>query len=256
MIDLRPATAAPAPCKICGGAAAPFGSLDFNKGCETPHARRLPPAGVAVMYRRCGACGFVFTDAFDDWHADDFKAHIYNDDYLGVDPDYVSVRPSANAGAVRELFGASKSEIRLLDYGGGNGAMCAELRAAGFPVALTYDPFVAAHAQRPEGKFNLVTCFETLEHMPDPVGGIADLVSCIADPGLLLFSTLVQPQDFDRVGLGWWYAAPRNGHISLFSRKAIALAFERHGYRAISLTDNAHLAFRTLPDFARRRLVK
>jgi hypothetical protein len=51
-------------------------------------------------------------------------------------------------------------------------------------------------------------------------------------------------------GVGWWYVAPRNGHISIFSRKALAIAFGRYGYKTVSLSDNLHFAFRTLPFFA------
>ena len=34
--------------------------------------------------------------------------------------------------------------------------------------------------------------------------------------GMVLFSTLVQPADIETQKLRCWYAAPRNGHISLF----------------------------------------
>jgi len=239
------------PCKICGGAAPLCGSADFNKRCDIAGSKQPPASGVPVHYRQCASCGFLFTDAFDDWSQDDFKTHIYNDGYLAVDPEYVSARPRANAGAVQQLFGARKASVRLLDYGGGNDVLCAALRAAGFPSAQTYDPFVAEFARRPEGKFNLITCFETLEHMPDPMGGIADILASLDEPGLVMFSTLLQPEDIGQIGpLNWWYVGPRNGHVSLFSRKALALAWQSRGYRAVSLNDNAHLTFRTLPAFA------
>jgi hypothetical protein len=67
----------------------------------------------------------------------------------------------------------------------------------------------------------------------------------------VLFSTLVQPQDFDGLGLNWWYVGPRNGHISVFSRDALTKAWERHGCRMASFNDLIHVAYRTLPDFAR-----
>jgi hypothetical protein len=41
----------------------------------------------------------------------------------------------------------------------------------------------------------------------------------------------------------------------LFSRSALAKAWGRHGFRTGSFDDNMHVAFRTLPDFA-RHLVK
>jgi Methyltransferase domain len=247
---LKPATAAVMPCKICGSATALYGVVDFNKSRAEANGFRLPLSGVPIYYRRCANCAFLFTDAFDDWSDEQFKAHIYNDGYGEVDPDYQAVRPQANAGMVKQLWGPHKQETGVLDYGGGNDAFCAALRAAGFPVAVSYDPMVPAYARRPEGKFQLVTCFETLEHLPDPLGGIGLLAECVAEPGLAHISTYAQPADFDNTGVNWWYVAPRNGHISIFSRKALALAFGRHGYKTVSLSDNLHFAFRTLPSFA------
>jgi hypothetical protein len=190
MIDsLKPASAAALPCKICGGATALYGVVDFNKSYGEANGIRLPLSGVPIYYRRCANCEFLFPDAFDGWSDEQFKAHIYNDGYGAVDPDYETVRPRSNADVVKQLWGPHKAQTRVLDYGGGNDAFCAALRADGFPVAVSYDPMVPAHARRPEGKFEVVTCFETLEHLPDPVGGIALLAECVAEPGLAHIST-------------------------------------------------------------------
>jgi SAM-dependent methyltransferase len=251
MIDsLKPVSAAPQPCKICGGAAALWGVVDFHKSCEEANGVRLPPLGVPIYYRRCASCGFLFTDAFDDWNYDQFKRHIYNDGYLSVDPGYQNSRPRSNADMVARLWGQYKANLRVLDYGGGNDVLCTALRADGFPLAVTHDPMVPEHARRPQGTFDLVTCFETLEHMPDPAAGIGRILEYLAEPGLVLFSTLVQPADFNNFGLQWWYVAPRNGHVSIFSRKALAIAWGRHGCKTASFNDDLHLAFRTLPFFA------
>jgi SAM-dependent methyltransferase len=137
----------------------------------------------------------------------------------------------------------------VLDYGGGNDVFCATLRASGFPVAVTYDPMVPEYARRPDGKFDLVTCFETLEHLPDPTAGIAQIIEYAADPGLVLFTTLLLPADFDKQRLNWWYIGPRNGHISIFSKQALTAAWQRYGYKVASFNDNNHFAFRTLPPF-------
>ena len=63
-----------------------------------------------------------------------------------------------------------------------------------------------------------MTCFETLEHLPDPLDGIAKIVECVAEPGAVFYSTLTQPDDFDKQGVSWWYVGPRNGHISIFTQ--------------------------------------
>ena len=251
MIDgLRPVSAKPAPCKICGGPAALYGVVDFHKSCEEARGLRLPLSGVPIYYRRCAACAFLFTDAFDDWSDDQFKKYIYNESYRDIDPDYETIRPQSNAADVVRLWSAYKEDTRVLDYGGGNDAFCTALRAHGFPVAVSYDPMVPERAQLPEQKFELVTSFETFEHTPDPAGTIAKILECVAEPGLVMYSTLVQPADFDSHGLNWWYVGPRNGHVSIYSRQALQIAWNRHGYKAVSLADNIHFAFRTLPKYA------
>ena len=68
--------------------------------------------------------------------------------------------------------------MRVLDYGGGNDVLCHTLRANGFKEAVTYDPMVPEHALKPAGKLDLVTCFETLEHLPDP-GHLSLLLACL-----------------------------------------------------------------------------
>jgi SAM-dependent methyltransferase len=246
---LRPVSAQMLPCKICAAAAALYGVVDFNKSCGELRGLRLPLSGVPVYYRRCGACGFLFSDAFDAWNEEEFKTHIYNDGYHSVDPDYRSARPSANAALVTSLWDAQRATTRVLDFGGGNDVFCAALRASGFPAAVTFDPMVPEYARRPAEKFDLVTCFETLEHLPDPAAGIAQIIECVAEPGLILYSTLVLPENFDKYGLGWWYVGPRNGHISIFTRQALTALWNRHGYKTVSFNNDTHLAFRTLPSF-------
>jgi SAM-dependent methyltransferase len=248
---LKPSPPEPRPCKICSVPARLFGVVDFSRSCEIARGTHLPLVGIPVYYRRCDACGFVFSDCFDDWTDADFQRHIYNDDYVTIDPDYTETRPAAGAALVAQLFGASKAALRVIDYGGGNGKLGALLRADGFPVVETYDPFTPEYARPPETVFDLVTCFETLEHLTDPNAGIADIVQRLANPGLVLFTTLIQPENFDRLRMGWWYIAPRNGHISIFTRRALALAWQRHGFSFGSIDDNRHVAFRTLPGFAR-----
>jgi len=47
--------------------------------------------------------------------------------------------------------------------------------------------------------------------------------------------------------VSWWYVGPRNGHISIFTKQALARAWGRHGFQTVALNPGTHLAFRTLP---------
>lgn len=130
-------------CKICGSKSIFFGQVDFNKHCDEIRSGKLPPSGIPVTYLRCTACGFLFTRDFDAWSHADFGNKIYNAEYAFVDPDFAERRPAANASYITHAFGMDRQEIRVLDYGGGEGRMMDLLRAEGFRSVNTYDPFRA-----------------------------------------------------------------------------------------------------------------
>jgi 2-polyprenyl-6-hydroxyphenyl methylase/3-demethylubiquinone-9 3-methyltransferase len=191
----------------------------------------------------------VFTADLDSWSREDFATYVYNADYRLVDPDYLEVRPRGNARLVAESFAGSREEIRILDYGGGAGLLARLLRERGFR-AETYDPFSEFDAM-PSGGYDLITCFEVMEHVPQPRETVREMTKLLREEGGILFSTLVQPGEFARIGLGWWYAAPRNGHISLYSTGSLARLFGEVGMKVVSFSEGMHMAYRTVPGFAR-----
>ncbi|HET6250154.1 MAG TPA: class I SAM-dependent methyltransferase [Tepidisphaeraceae bacterium] len=238
------------PCKFCKFEASLFGIVDFNKSCEDHKREALPLSGIPVYYHRCPRCRLVFTIAFDHFSNADFLAHIYNEGYAAVDPDYATIRPTGNAGMLAQIFGASKN-ISILDYGGGNGTLAAALRTAGFTDVVTFDPFVAEFSKRPERRFDLVVCFEVVEHTTKPMTTFADLDSLMKRDGLMLFSTLLQPDDIDVVKTGWWYLAPRNGHVTLYNGSVLQTLLAGRGLKFGSCNANLHAAWRKVPEFAK-----
>ncbi len=240
-------------CKCCGAVAYLYGVVDFHKNCEIYRRRVLDLSGIPVYYHRCTVCRLIFTTAFDHFTKDDFRRNIYNEEYLLVDPDYPEQRPRSNAAILSSLFSGVRPR-RILDYGGGNGCLAELLRGAGFSQVSTYDPFVPGHADKPDGRFDLVVSFEVAEHSTTPARSFAEMNELLEDPGLILFSTLLQPADIDRQGLNWWYAGPRNGHVSLYSRASLATVVRPFGLKFRSFNDSMHLLYREVPDFARHFL--
>lgn len=238
----------PRDCKICSGPSPLFGVIDFHKSCIEAQGKRLPLSGRPIYYRRCANCGFAFTDEFDDWSAEAFLAHIYNSSYIHVDPDYASARPISNATAIANTFLASRDSIAFLDFGGGNGMFANHLVTQGFS-ATTYDPF-SGFNERPSRRFDVITCFEVMEHTPFPARTAAQMCDLLAEDGIILFSTLTQPADFDQQRLHWWYAGPRNGHVSLYSRESLTILFQQLGLQLFSISELVHVAYRNLPAFA------
>ena len=247
--ELLPVAPKDALCKCCGAAAPLYGVVDFHKNCEIIRRKVLDVSGVPVYYHRCPQCRFIFTTAFDHFTTDDFRRHIYNDQYVQVDPDYREVRPKACARMLNQLFASSKPK-RFLDYGGGNGTLAALLRDAGFE-ADTYDPFVPEHSVKPTRQYDCIVCFEVFEHTTDPKRTLGEVCDLLEDPGLIIFSTLVQPANMDQQGLNWWYAGPRNGHVSLHSTMSLALLGKQFGFSLGSKSENLHVLARNVPPFAK-----
>jgi 2-polyprenyl-6-hydroxyphenyl methylase/3-demethylubiquinone-9 3-methyltransferase len=248
---LKSVTTKQARCKCCGALALAYGVVDFHKNCEVFRRKQvLDISGVPIYYHRCPVCQFIFTTAFDHFTKEDFLNHIYNEEYILVDPDYQESRPKANAAWLCNVFSQAKPR-QILDYGGGNGALAESLRAAGFSDPVTYDPFVPHHSARPSHRFDCVVSFEVLEHSTAPTKTIADMNEFLEDPGLIIFSTLVQPANIDEQGLNWWYAGPRNGHVSLYSKMSLAILGQPLGLNFGSFSDSIHVFFREVPGFAR-----
>ena len=240
-------------CPVCKASSLSLDSVDFNKSCEEARGVKLADSGERIEYFLCDACGFCFAPEFSSWTFLDFEQRIYNDDYESVDPDYKLARPSANANLLDQLFGAAKPAH--VDYGGGSGLLSEQLRGKGWN-SRTYDPFVDRSVQVGElGSFDLVTAFEVFEHVPDIDILFADLQSLVKAEGLILFSTLLSDGEIGRDRpLSWWYASPRNGHISLFSAQSLRLGLNQRGFNLASASTNLHLAYRGVPPWARHLL--
>jgi 2-polyprenyl-6-hydroxyphenyl methylase/3-demethylubiquinone-9 3-methyltransferase len=205
-------------CKLCGGNAELFDVVDFQKHCSFGDQYSFGLADITIPYHRCVRCGFLFTDFFDDWSSAEFAQYVYNQDYVVVDPDYLGARPRQFVDVLSNML-IGLEGLRILDYGAGSGLFVAGMRAAGFTATAGFDPF--SNPERPDGLFDIVTCFETLEHTIWPDRAITDMHALLRPEGLLIFSQCVQPDDIKQIRGAWWYVAPRNGHISMFTVEAL-----------------------------------
>lgn len=239
------------PCPVCDGSALPFGSVDFNKTCLELSKGLFPFADSSIRYSQCSSCGHCFAPDIAKWSIAEFEDRIYNKDYVLVDPDYIEVRPRENAKVLVRLFGDRGLSFKHLDYGGGQGLLSQSLRELGWQSS-SYDPFVDRDTRIEQlGSFDLITAYEVFEHVPNPKQLMADLCQLLSPNGLILFSTLVSDAYLlPDQRLSWWYASPRNGHISLFSRRSLFTLAKGAGFNFGSLSEGFHCMLRGVPSWA------
>jgi Methyltransferase domain len=245
-------------CKICGSETQLFDVVDFKKCCSLA----LYPdglAGIPVFYRSCRSCRFIFTTFFDGFTSEQWRAYVYNNEYAALDPGYLEIRPRRNAMEVEFLLLGNEGSTIALDYGGGNGMTAMLLRKKGWTYD-TYDPFDLRDV-KPEriGKYNFCSAFEVFEHSPDPVSTLSEIVRMTSPDRLMIFvGTGVHDSEVRSDNrLAWWYAAPRNGHISLYSRSALEFLGQHFGLSYVSVSPGTHLLLRGIaPREARFSLVR
>jgi SAM-dependent methyltransferase len=239
-------------CPVCKANGVLLDVVDFNKSCEEARGKHLPLAGIPVYYVLCDSCRFCWALELNQWPLAKFKDCIYNADYISVDPDYLEVRPTANAKRLRAMFPNLPSDIRHLDYGGGNGLLSKLLRESNWD-SVSYDPFVDGEVDPGRfGRFDFITAYEVFEHVPDLQILLTSLCALLTHNSLLLFSTLISDGNIEtKKRLDWWYASPRNGHISLFSRKSLSILAEGRGFKFGSFSNGLHVFYKTMPVWAK-----
>jgi SAM-dependent methyltransferase len=240
------------PCPICNSGCALHDVVDFNKSCEEDRGKYLALSGIPIYYALCDHCGHCFSPEMCSWSMSQFDERVYNEGYAAIDPDYADVRPKSNAAELRSLFPSIPADVRHLDYGGGNGLLSALLNENGWHSA-SFDPYVTRGVPiETLGKYDLITSYEVFEHVPAANILMANLKELLAPNGIVIVSTILSDGFISRNRrLDWWYASPRNGHVSLFSSNSLRILAEKNGFTVGSFSIGLHMLFRDVPQWAR-----
>lgn len=226
------------PCPACGGAqVVPL----FHK------------AGHGIV--ECLGCGTAFVG--EDPAAIDFQA-LYGEAYYtggsdAVFADYVGQEAARRAHARRKLWILRQLPPRLprtgrlLDVGCAAGFFLAEAKAfyevqgvelSAWSSAYARDrlglPVITGTLQQaalPAAHFDIVTLWDVIEHVPDPVPLLAEAARVLRPGGRLLLTTGDWGSAYARErGAGWHLMTPP-WHLSFFTRQSMALAGQRAGLR-------------------------
>ena len=217
-------------CKVCDSASAPFGV-----------ARVL--GRIDVRYFQCPSCRFVQTEA-PYWLAEAYSSALIAADVGAVQRnlDLAAVTQAV----IQQFF---RADATFLDNGGGYGLFVRLMRDRGLDFRW-HDPHAASllsmgfEAAPNESGFELVTAFEVLEHLVDPV---PEIDAMLRRGGALLCTTELLPATNPKPG-EWWYYAPSGGqHVSLYTLESMRRLARRFGCHLVSNGASLHL-------FSRRRV--
>jgi len=99
------------------------------------------------------------------------------------------------------------------------------------------------------------------EHSIDPRMTMTEILGMCDEKNVqLVLYTAISDQKINPASrLGWWYVAPRNGHVSIFSTSSLKFLMREFGLEYIGSIGSAHLVGAGgggLPDLFRLGLAK
>jgi hypothetical protein len=200
-------------CRICGGASEAFAST-------------LLLSKHQVSYFRCRTCRFIQTEP-PHWLEEAYSEAIST---LDVGVMWRNLHNASVTSAVISLLFPNGS--RFLDYAAGYGTMVRLMRDRGFDFywsdRYAKNLYARGFEHIPGRKYDLLTAYEVLEHLPKPLEDIAQMLD-LADN--VLASTEIVPEPAP-MPPNWWYYAVKGGqHISFYgadSLRRIAAHFHVH----------------------------
>lgn len=146
----------------------------------------------------------------------------------------------ASRGLIASQF--KRSSTIGLDYGAGSGLMARSLREAGWRFDACEPYGDSSMEPQNKGLYNVCSSIEVFEHTVDPVSEMGEIVRlCSKGRLMVVIGTNLSDGEVDEDRrLAWWYAAPRNGHISLFSRESLRRLAVQFGLEFTSFGASTH----------------
>lgn len=237
-------------CPICGAShnAVPYADrrIDESKLSSFSFASRKLPEYMHHTLKLCRNCDLLFAipDATLNLHAAyESAAYDSNTEAVFAAATYRRI--------LQPVLDRIPHKTRLLDIGAGDGAFLREMLSAGFTELIGLEPSSAPiHAAHPsirsclrmemfrEGlfepnSFSLITCFQTIEHVPDPLALCIEAEKLLKPGGFLAIIAHNRQGLLNRI-LGKKSPIFDIEHLQLFSPNSLHKLLEKSGFRNIS----------------------
>lgn len=210
-------------CKICGAKSLLFGNTKIT-------------GKYFVDYYYCPICGFMQTED-PYWLPESYSTPITKSDVGLINRNLLMAEKTRNF-----ILLCLDPGQRFVDYGGGYGLFTRWMRDLGFDF-YHYDPvcqnlFAEGFEASPRETYSLVTAWEVLEHLVDPLTEIRKML----DFGpFLLFSTLLLPDEPMPLPSWWYYGVEHGQHVALYSQKTISYIANAFNQSVLFSNGSLHL---------------
>jgi SAM-dependent methyltransferase len=220
--------------------------LDFAALDEHAFASRKRPEHMRLRLVACPGCDLAYASPVPSPEA---LAQAY--DAAAFDSaEEARYAARSYAHALQDLLATLPDRRGALDIGTGEGAFLAELLKLGFtdvggvepstaPIEVA-DPAVAGLIEhgvfrpgiRPAGSLSLVTCFQTIEHVPDPAELVRDAVALLKPGGVFALVCHNRRAPVNRL-LSMRSPIIDIEHMQLFSPRSVDELLRRGGLRDV-----------------------
>jgi SAM-dependent methyltransferase len=222
--------------------------IDWQKLDDFAFSSRKTPEMMSWHMVRCAGCDVVYA-------AEVPSGGSLIDAYHEADYDSVDEANYAARSYAREISPAVarlKSRGAAMEIGAGNGAFLTELKKMGFEEIVGFEPSKAAIAaaspaarpmlregimeagKLPAASFDLIGCFQTLEHVRDPLQIARDVHSLLRPGGMVVFIAHNYRGLLNRM-LGRRSPIVDIEHLQLFSPASVHRLLEEAGFSDIEV---------------------
>ena len=178
----------------------------------------------------CNSCGFLQAES-PDWLEEAYRDTINLTDTGLVKRNLLLSKIAAVV--ITFLF---DPQGPFVDYGGGYGLLTRLMRDMGLDF-YWMDPHTdnllarGFEYHQEIGKPELVTAFEVLEHLVNPLAEIEKVIRLSSN---ILFSTILLPKPLPRPGEWWYYGLEHGQHVAFYSSETLSHIAREFGLTYVS----------------------